>query len=105
MCVLEVGLDSLASALGLPSRQANWDTILRDIEEKIKAIGPASGATWKEDKEFYSGAALEFRFFKDAWRNHVAHARARYNEGEAAHIFEHVKAFMRHLSTRLSERP
>ena len=41
--------------------------------------------------------------FKNAWRNHAMHARARYNEAEARRILEHTKGFMQHLSQRLHE--
>ena len=105
MCVLEVGIDSLSHALGLPYKQAAWNTILNDIEKRVNALGPQDGADWRGDKEFYSQAIVEFRFFKDAWRNHVAHGRARYNEGEARNIFDHIRAFMGWLSSRLSQRP
>ncbi len=105
MSALEVPLDSLAHALGLPYSQKNWETILRDIEQQIQAISPGSGPNWKTDKEFFGQAALEFRFFKDAWRNHTMHARAKYDWDEAKLISEHVKAFMVHLATRLQERP
>ncbi len=99
MCVLEVGLDSLASALTLPYSQKNWEQVLHTIEDAISKI------TSRSDKEFYSRAALEFKFFRDAWRNHTMHGRARYNDEQAAEILEHVKVFMIHLSTRLQERP
>ena len=105
MCVLEVGIDRLSHALGLPYKQAAWHTILNDIEKRVNALGPQDGSDWRADKEFYSQAVVEFRFFKDAWRNHVAHGRARYNEGEARNIFEHIRSFMEWLSGRLSERP
>ncbi|MFY9820037.1 MAG: hypothetical protein WAM82_01565 [Thermoanaerobaculia bacterium] len=105
MCILEVGLDSLAHALALPYSQKNWNEILKTIEAAIVAIVPGSTPTWKDDKEFYSTAALEFKFFRDAWRNHVAHGRARYGDEEAGRIVEHVEAFMQHLATRLKERP
>lgn len=104
MCVLEVGLDSLAAALNLPHSEKNWNTILEDIKGKIDAL-PTSGPMWKQDKDWYSDAALELKFFRDAWRNHTAHGRAKFTESEAANILEHVKVFMQHLATRLQDRP
>jgi hypothetical protein len=105
MCVLEVGIDSLAYALGLPCSQKNWNVILQDIETAVNAIGPQSGGAWREDKEFYSKAAIEFKYFREVWRNHTAHGRSKFTEAEADKVFEHVKDFMMHLSTRLTERP
>ena len=102
MCVLEGGLDSLSHAVGLPQSQKNWSVILKQIEDQIAAMGQQ---TPRADKEFYSRAALQFNYFREAWRNHVAHGRAKFTETEAAKVFEHVKDFMLHLSTRLTERP
>lgn len=102
MCVLEGGLDSLSHAVGLPESQKNWSVILKQIEDQITGMGQA---TPKADKEFYSRAAIEFNYFREAWRNHVAHGRAKFTETEASKVFEHVKDFMVHLSTRLVERP
>lgn len=99
MCVLEVGLDSLSSALSVPYSQKNWEQILRDIETAISTIA------FRQDREFYSRAALEFKFFRDAWRNHTMHGRGKYGDVQAEEIFDHVKAFMVHLATRLQERP
>jgi hypothetical protein len=104
MCVLEVGLDSMADALRLPASQKNWNTILDNIKTAIAALGPASGPTWREDQVFFSTAALEFRLFKP-WRNDVAHGRAKVTEEEAKKVLTHVKSFMIHLSSRLKERP
>jgi hypothetical protein len=104
MCILEVGLDSMADALNLPASQKNWQNILDDIKKAIAALGPANGPTWKEDQAFFSIAALEFRLFKP-WRNDVAHGRAKATEEEAKKILTHVKSFMVHLSSRLKERP
>jgi hypothetical protein len=40
-------------------------------------------------------AAAEFRYFKDAWRNHVMHDRNdSYDEPEALRVLEHVTRFM-----------
>jgi hypothetical protein len=49
------------------------DRIEAKIREREKALkrGQEKDATLK----FYSQAAVQFRYFKDAWRNHVAHLR------------------------------
>jgi len=104
MCVLEVAPDSLAAELALPYSEKNWNTILDAIKGNIDAL-PTGGLTWKEDKDWFSDAALELKFFRDAWRNHTAHGRAKYTEEEANNILQHVATFMRHLATRLQERP
>jgi len=100
MCALETPLESLAHQLGVPLTQKPWGTILADIEDKVASL-PAKGA----DKDFYSRVVLEFRFFKDAWRNPVAHAKAHYCEREAMLIFDHVRAFMVQLATKIRQCP
>jgi len=104
MCVLEVGLDSLSCALGLPFSMKNWNVILNEIEAAITGIGPSSGPSWKEDKEFYSKAAIEFKYFREAWRNHTAHGRGTFTDADAEKVLGHVKDFMVHLSKKLQER-
>ena len=44
-----------------------------------------------------SAAAVQFRYFKDAWRNHSTHSRAWYDEFVARSIFNHVGQFMQEL--------
>jgi hypothetical protein len=105
MCVLEVALDSVAHRFSLPYSEKNWNEILRSIEVAVGAIEPSSGPNWKDDKEFYGRAVLHFRFFALAWRNHTAHGRVIYSEGEARKVYDHVKAFMEHISQRLEQRP
>ena len=99
MRVLEVGLNTLAKTLGVSFDRRNWENLINDIDAEIKKInGPARGADWKEKQEFYSSAAKDFRYFKDAWRNHAMHFREHYEGSEAKTILEHVKAFMAQLA-------
>jgi hypothetical protein len=105
MRVLEHGMKALALALNLTFDIQQWNTIIAQIEAEIRDIGlswPASPrkADWLQ---FYSEAARHFFFLKDAWRNHVSHNRATYDETSAKEAMEHVRGFMNHLSTRLSE--
>lgn len=104
LCVLEVGIDSLAHALQLQQSMKDWHSVLREIEAAVGNISPNDGPAWKEDKQFYSKVVQEFRFFKDAWRNATMHGRANYNWDEARLIFDHVKEFMNYLAPRLKER-
>ena len=99
MRVLEVSLSTLAKQLGIAFDRRNWENIINDIEAEIKKInGPAWGSDWKVKNQFYSGAAKDFRYFKDAWRNHAMHFREHYEASEAKTILDHVKSFMIHLA-------
>lgn len=103
MRVLEIGLTSLAKYFNVSFERRNWENIINDIEAKIKNIGPSTGSDWKQDEQFYSEVAIDFRYFKNAWRNHVMHVRNSYSEESAMEIFNHVRSFMQHLATRHAE--
>lgn len=104
MRILERGLVSLAESVGLDQSAMgleNWKNILDQIDKKIRQMealprGPEKSA----DLQFFSEAATQFRYFKDAWRNHVSHARADYDEQDARTILDHVRDFMSHLALR-----
>jgi hypothetical protein len=99
MRVLEVGLNTLAKELGVTFDRRSWDNIINDIEAEIQKInGPARGLNWKVKQQFYSEAAKDFRYFKDAWRNHAMHYREHYEASEAKGILDHIKSFMMHLA-------
>jgi HEPN domain-containing protein len=104
MRALEIGLNMLARSLGIAFDQKNWQPILDQIE---KEIGKIRAKNDKEERKttlkFYSGAALQFTYFKDAVRNHAMHTRDTYDGEQAEMIFECVKAFMVHLATELKE--
>jgi cell fate (sporulation/competence/biofilm development) regulator YlbF (YheA/YmcA/DUF963 family) len=108
MRVLEIALHVLANAVGVTFPAAieleNWKNIIDKIDSAIKAQEQLPKSTQKsEDLQFYSEAAKEFRYFKDAWRNHVSHSRVDYEVHDATKIMEHVKDFMQHLATKLKE--
>jgi hypothetical protein len=55
--------------------------------------------TKQKEQKFYSQAATQFMFLKDAWRNHIMHVRdVPYDEGRAFSIFDHVRQFMQALA-------
>jgi hypothetical protein len=108
MRVLEYGLRALAKKVHVPFPSkydiVTWETLLKSIEDEVKKIiGTPKTSKRNKDLEFYNGAVAQFRFFKDAWRNHVMHTRASYDIYEASRVMEHVRDFMRHLATRLKE--
>ncbi len=99
MRVLEVGLSVLAAQVGISFDRRNWENVINDIEAETRKInGPHAGADWKARQEFYSGAAKDFRYFKNAWRNHAMHYREHYEAPEAKSILDHVRAFMVQLA-------
>ncbi|HEY4380930.1 MAG TPA: hypothetical protein VGN01_11330 [Acidobacteriaceae bacterium] len=108
MAVAQVGLYALANdlkvAFKFPLELAEWQSIIEAIETKIEPMRHLPRSTAKdEDLAFYSGCAVQFRYFKDAWRNHIAHMREAYDESQSFTICLHVRDFMEKLSTRISE--
>jgi hypothetical protein len=105
MRVLEIGLRAFAGRFGIPSDRKNWQNIIEEIEKAIRKMtdDPNRQADWKDQQEFYSGAATQFMFFKDAWRNYVAHGRDKCTQDEAERVFTSVRAFMQMLAARLQE--
>ncbi len=104
MRALEKGLAALAMTLSVPHELENWQNIIEGIEKNIAGMKALPrGAKKSADQQFYSEAAKEFTYFKDAWRNHVAHSRATYDFGQAVKVYSHVQDFIAHIATRLHE--
>ena len=98
---LGIGTEYLSPRIKRRVRAPNWENIINDIEAAIRKInGPSSGSDWKSKQQFYSDAAKDFRYFKDAWRNHAMHSREYYGAPEALTIINHVKEFMKHLAEK-----
>jgi hypothetical protein len=112
MRVVEKGLHAFANQLGVPFavpvELLNWQNIIDPIEKEISHREKTlpKGTAKAEELKFLSGAAIQFRYFKEAWRNHVAHSRVTYDDIEALRIMSHVHQFMEELATHgLSEVP
>lgn len=105
MRILELGLRVFADQFGVASDHANWHNIIERIEKAVRNMGndPTRATDWKDQQEFYSQAATQFMFIKEAWRNYTAHAHGKYTEEEAVSMVINVRAFMQKLATRLHE--
>lgn len=109
MRAVEIGMRAMAIELNvtvgdLPLELADQENVIRGIESKIQAMKDRRKGTEKdEDLNFYSQAAMQFRYFKDGWRVRTAHTRATYEEPEALAVLEHTAAFIGDLSKRLKE--
>jgi hypothetical protein len=105
MQVLESGLRALATDVGLTFDLQQWNTIIEQIESETTKLRKTLTAGVEKNKrmQFLSEAAKEFFYFKDGWRNYVAHGRAGYDEHQALGVLEHTRLFMNHLAIRLSE--
>ena len=107
MRVLEYGLRALAANVDRTFDKQQWHNIIEEIESAIEEDRKKlPRGELKDDRlTFLSAAAKEFFYFKDGWRNHTAHNRVSYDESMAKGLIDHVRSFMNHLSTKLSENP
>lgn len=107
MRALEHPLSWLGLYVGLTHAEVqaeNWKNIIDRIEKKIRELEALPKSPTKTDElKFLSEAATQFRWFKDAWRNHVAHAHDFHDERSAVPIFLHVSDFFRHLASAIAK--
>jgi hypothetical protein len=110
MRVAEYGLRALAHdrRVRLPKNSslqlATWEEIIKKLEDAVSAIQGYPRTLAREAQfEFYHGAMIEFRGFKNKFRNRVMHARDEYDRDDAHSAFTHVRAFMNTLASRITE--
>jgi hypothetical protein len=105
MRVLETGLHIMAADVGVNFDIQNWQNVIDQIESKVKNLGKTlpRGSAKTERMKFLSEASKEFTYFKDGWRNHVAHNRSSHDANQAASMLNHIKAFMGSLAKWLKE--
>jgi len=99
MNILQEGLYSLARHLSVefkfPIELANWNQVIVEIENKIKQelerLGREERSSERERQlTFLGNIGMQFRYFKDAWRNHVDHGRERYDDHQAHTVLTHT---------------
>jgi len=100
MRVLEVGLGALAAHCGLTPSE-NWNSTLNQIEASLRQVSRKRDGV--DAEQWAAEAGTHIRFIKNAWRNHAMHPRERYDENDAAAIFDNARSLMQHLAERLSE--
>lgn len=111
---LEVALDAIGIAVGLPSPviEANnsWERLLRKITDQVtandKSITTANWlmkSQWAAKRQFLIDVQAHLFSVKNAWRNPSMHLEKKYTEQEAERIFRSVKDFMEHLATHLDQ--
>ena len=102
MRILEHGLRAMAEKVGLAAsamERENWKNVIDQIERRIRQQEQEPNSAEKAAQlKVRSEAAVQFRYFKDAWRNHVTHSRVTYDPRDAESIYVHVKEFMQHLA-------
>jgi hypothetical protein len=105
MRALEPALAALAKPFpGISPGHENWQNIIEQVESAVRSIGQQSKSQQKiEDEKFFGAATSHLYFVKNAWRNHVAHARDSYSDDEAVKILSHTLEFVESLCPRFQE--
>jgi hypothetical protein len=87
-----------------PIELASWEDIIKKLEEAEAAIQDYPRTLAREAQfVFYHGAMMEFKRFKNKFRNRIMHTREDYDTHQAQSAFTHVREFMIILSSRISE--
>ena len=107
MRVIESGLRTLDKSVNEPNldpkRNATWETILRRCDDKLIRALASQTPESRQDEQFFSTVTADLRAVKDAWRNPTLHVNRDYTDEMALDAWNAVKAFMRHLATKLTE--
>jgi hypothetical protein len=104
MRAAEKVLTTVARSLSLDTRREQWQTLIERIENAVREFDKLPGGPGREHKQtFYSEVAMQLRYVKNAWRNHVMHARSVYEEKDAREIWWHIKRIVEKASSELEE--
>jgi hypothetical protein len=104
MRALEPALSVLARHFNVSAAHENWNVIIEQIESAVRSLGQQPKSQQKIDDETFFGAATSHLYFvKNAWRNHVAHARGSYSDDESVRILLRTQEFIESLCPRFQE--
>ncbi len=101
----ELALHRLCRMLRIGNvKTREWTQLIQDIDKAIDGLRKKPRTLRRDRRVQYLGdARASLSGFRDAFRNHVMHARARYDELAAHKIYTHVEAFMITLASSPSE--
>jgi hypothetical protein len=106
MRAAEKVLTAMALSLKLDPGRDQWQTLIERIEKAVKNFDSEPSSSERNKKqEFYSDMAMQLRYVKNAWRNHVMHGRLFYGEKEAREIWWHIARMIIKASEELVEQP
>ena len=109
MRATDLALKAVATHLNVPATKPigllEWTPILNLLDAELEKLKNAPRTEQREfDQRFYGDANSQFVSFKDAFRNHVSHARGElYEELQSIGIYHRVTGFLEVLSARVSE--
>jgi hypothetical protein len=87
-----------------PLELATWEEIIKELEAAETAIkGYPKTLAREAQYDFYHGAMMQFRGFKNVFRNQIMHTRKSYDSDHAQSIFNQTREFMQTLASRITE--
>jgi hypothetical protein len=103
--VLEVGLNALKMKTGVASHSPTWKAAIDQITKAVSAKAEKDKTPEERTMDAFIREAVHYlSTAKDAIRNPSTHEVERtYTDESAKEVYIAVRAFMRHLATRLSE--
>lgn len=95
MRAAEQGLRLAATRLNVEiSGEENWKNVIDRIQSAVRAMERLPKTPAKTAKaKYYSEIAIDAGMMKDAWRNHVAHAKVSYVERQALDVLNATRRF------------
>lgn len=116
MRVAEIGLRALAydrsvtvlqnakAMFAIPLELATWEPLIKELEGAELEIQKSPKTTARTEQfEFYHGANMQVRAFKNVFRNAVMHTRDSYDRDEAISVCRKVEEFMKILASKIAE--
>jgi hypothetical protein len=107
MRVMEYGVRSLGRSLNDPRldprRNPSWDNILGKCRSEQAKRRQDRCVEWQSDPGFFDNATVTLTAVQHAWRNPTMHVEREYMIEEAREVMDAMRAFMRHLATKLRE--
>jgi hypothetical protein len=92
----------LAISFPAPVQLQDWAVLTEKIEAELKKWKTQPRSTQRdEESKWLSGLLVPANAFRFAWRNHVAHARTKYEDDEARRVLGHVGEYLKQLSDGL----
>lgn len=98
MRACETALPKVAKTVGVSLETENWKVAIDKIIKAIRDMeNQQAYAGKKEQMQRLSEMILHLGLIKDAWRNHVSHAKVFYTEPQAIEVFESTCRFFARL--------
>lgn len=106
MRAAERGIRQAAEELEIDvTSDENWKNVIDQIQKKARALDERPKDLSKSATcQHYSEIALDAGLIKDAWRNHVAHAKIDYLESQALKVLNATCGFCEKLASPSVER-